>query len=687
MKTGDIHVEIEEWMAGALCGGLDVEEQELFDRHLAECEACRAVYREEQLMNTMLEKEMGDLRPEPEFGDAMVRRFRERVGRKRRGAEWLGALGRLAWGRPAQALYALLVLGAMVKTGSMLTGEGEPMGGAAEHQDQVATLAEMQKAQQVESAQPAPAVPEAAPAMAAPVEPPLETKAAPGDADSSLGMRMVGASADRFATASAGRAEMAKADSEAPTQLNAAKADAAASSPGAQASATEATAPTPDDQRKLIRDATVHYEVADYAKAVDTVTTLIAGEQGYVATQNSDRGANGKLEGTIEVKVLPDHLDAFLMKLWVLGDLKSQQMTAQDVTKEYFDTDARMRNAQEEEAQLLDILKNKTGKLAEVLQVERELARVRQSIEQMQGTLKYYNTMAAYATVTIGLSEKDLNAPAQYLLKQRDELSIYSGDVEATFARAKGVAQEAKAQILDSDVERDSNGQTTATLSLLIDPDAGDGAIAKLKGLGRIQNFTSRTERVAQDGTGTSDTAGTEKDKVEAHLTVLQDQETAAQQTDVGVLTKDVESRIEELKAKAPELGAEVKGASFQHDPSGTENGTVELRMPLRAYQAVLAEVQSLGEVKNLSVHRDEGATDTAPADMSVTVYSQEAIVADDNGIWATVRRTMGEAFGAVMWSVRMIGVSLAFFAPWLLVLAVVACAVKLARRMKRKSE
>jgi len=51
------------------------------------------------------------------------------------------------------------------------------------------------------------------------------------------------------------------------------------------------------------------------------------------------------------------------------------------------------------------------------------------------------------------------------------------------------------------------------------------------------------------------------------------------------------------------------------------------------------------------------------------------------------VRRTMGEAFGAVMWSVRMIGVSLAFFAPWLLALTVVVGGVKLARRMRRKSE
>jgi hypothetical protein len=261
--------------------------------------------------------------------------------------------------------------------------------------------------------------------------------------------------------------------------------------------------------------------------------------------------------------------------------------------------------------------------------------------------------------------------------------------VEAAFARAKEVAAAAKAQILDSNVERDPDGQTTATLSLLIDPDAADGAIAQLETLGRIQNFTSRTERVAQDGTGTSDTARTEKDKVEAHLTVLQDQETAAQKTDISVLAQAVETRMAELKTRAAALGAQVKGASFERDPSGTESGTIQLRMPLRAYAGVLAAVENLGEVKNLSVRRQEGATATesAPAEMSVQIYSEPRIVSEENGVWATMRRTLAQAFAAVMWSARMIGVSLAFFAPWLLALAVVVGGVKLARKMRGKAE
>jgi hypothetical protein len=111
--------------------------------------------------------------------------------------------------------------------------------------------------------------------------------------------------------------------------------------------------------------------------------------------------------------------------------------------------------------------------------------------------------------------------------------------------------------------------------------------------------------------------------------------------------------------------------------------------MPLRAYPGMLAAVESLGEVKNLSVHRQEGAavTESAPAEMSVQIYTEPQIVTPDNGVWATIRRTLAQAVAAVMWSVRMIGVSLAFFAPWLLALAAVVWGVKVARRLRRKSE
>ena len=76
------------------------------------------------------------------------------------------------------------------------------------------------------------------------------------------------------------------------------------------------------------------------------------------------------------------------------------------MTKAYFDTDARLKNAQVMEQRLIDMLKTKTGKVSDLLQVEKELGRVREEIEKMQGELKYWDSQVQFATVTISLAEK-----------------------------------------------------------------------------------------------------------------------------------------------------------------------------------------------------------------------------------------------------------------------------------------
>jgi len=60
-----------------------------------------------------------------------------------------------------------------------------------------------------------------------------------------------------------------------------------------------------------------------------------------------------------------------------------------------------------------------------------------------------------------------------------------------------------------------------------------------------------------------------------------------------------------------------------------------------------------------------------APADISIQVYSQGNIVSHESGLLATLRRTLAQSAGAIMWSLRMIGVAVAFLAPW--VVAIVA--------------
>src|SRR4030095_11795730 len=130
--------------------------------------------------------------------------------------------------------------------------------------------------------------------------------------------------------------------------------------------------------RKLIRNATVELEIVSFDNAVQKITAFANEEHGYVATTDSEKQANGKLRGQIVVKVLPENLDRFLQKIRSLGELKNQKLGTEDVTKAYFDTDARLKNAHVMEQRLIEMSKTKTGKVSDLLQVEKELGRVRE---------------------------------------------------------------------------------------------------------------------------------------------------------------------------------------------------------------------------------------------------------------------------------------------------------------------
>src|SRR5207253_8019773 len=147
-------------------------------------------------------------------------------------------------------------------------------------------------------------------------------------------------------------------------------------------------------------------------------------------------------------------------------------------------------------------------KVSDLLQVEKELGRVREEIEKMQGELKYWDSQVQFATVTISLAEKDMEEPAAFLLKEHAQLALYASDVEKIYNEAKALASP-KVQITNAQLDRDYSGRVSARLSMLIAPEESEGLIRRVKGFGRAENFQTQPERIPQGGTGTAENTST----------------------------------------------------------------------------------------------------------------------------------------------------------------------------------
>ncbi len=188
----------------------------------------------------------------------------------------------------------------------------------------------------------------------------------------------------------------------APARQAAFVATEAGAAPGAaQASGLQAMAAS----RKLIRTGQVALVVKDYGHAAGEVKRIAESFGGYLAEAQAQRGAQDRRHGSLTIRVDAARFDDAVAALRALGDVRSESVGTQDVTKAYTDLETRLRVKRDTAERLREILRTRTAKLSDVLEAERELARVTEEIEQMEGERRFYDQQIALSTLTVALQE------------------------------------------------------------------------------------------------------------------------------------------------------------------------------------------------------------------------------------------------------------------------------------------
>jgi hypothetical protein len=155
----------------------------------------------------------------------------------------------------------------------------------------------------------------------------------------------------------------------------------------------------------IVRTGYAGIEVDSLDTAIARVRALATRVNGFVANTTVQGGKEQLRSASLEVKVPAERFDDALAGLSPIGKVESVNVTAEDVGEEYVDIAARVENAHRLETRLVDLLANRTGKLQDVLSVERELARVREEIERYEGRMRFLRTRAAMSTLTIAVHE------------------------------------------------------------------------------------------------------------------------------------------------------------------------------------------------------------------------------------------------------------------------------------------
>jgi hypothetical protein len=200
-------------------------------------------------------------------------------------------------------------------------------------------------------------------------------------------------------------------------------------------------------QRQLIRHADVALIVDDFSQSGERLRTQISETGGYIANEESHQW-DGIWTGQFQIRLPANRLDPFLEALESMGDIESRRLYSEDVTMEYVDVQSRIQMMRVKEARLLELI-SQSGNLADLLNVENELANTRGNLESLEGRMRYLSNQVAYSTVQLQVEQKIeptgafeetglLSAPGRFkaaFIASINRLLILLGDLIVWFGR------------------------------------------------------------------------------------------------------------------------------------------------------------------------------------------------------------------------------------------------------------
>lgn len=165
----------------------------------------------------------------------------------------------------------------------------------------------------------------------------------------------------------------------------------------------------------IARNVALSIVVKDFDAARMSLDAILARHKGYAANLDvaTPQGAGRTIQASLRIPA--SQLVAAVAELKALGRVENETQGGEEVTQQHADLVARLKNSRETEQRLQDVLRTRTGKVKDVLEVEEEIARVRGEIEEMEAEQQTLKHRVNFATIDLKLAEEykaQLSSPA-----------------------------------------------------------------------------------------------------------------------------------------------------------------------------------------------------------------------------------------------------------------------------------
>ncbi len=138
-----------------------------------------------------------------------------------------------------------------------------------------------------------------------------------------------------------------------------------------------------------------------YNNTVNTVSSILVEDKygGRVIKQTTVKSAS------VVIRVPQASFDSIFNSIKAMGEVENENISGNDITTQYRDTEAAVTNLEVKEKKLQELMTNKATTVDEILRIEFELSNVRTSIDLMRGNLKNWDHLVQLSTIYINLTE------------------------------------------------------------------------------------------------------------------------------------------------------------------------------------------------------------------------------------------------------------------------------------------
>jgi len=159
-------------------------------------------------------------------------------------------------------------------------------------------------------------------------------------------------------------------------------------------------------ERQVVKNDALTLLVSKAEGTAEQIKSIAAEFNGFVDEMNIYEVTDATKSGTVTIRVPAGKLDEAVKKIKTLAiKVEGETISATDVTAQYVDMEARLKNLQAEEAQYLTILK-KAKTVDDILKVTENLNWVRSDIESLQAQIKYLASQVEISSITVSLTEE-----------------------------------------------------------------------------------------------------------------------------------------------------------------------------------------------------------------------------------------------------------------------------------------